>query len=82
MSVIDPGHEAPMLSLLIGKKPAGRIDGRGCQPQVPTTGQRNTQKVFGAVNIRRLSVDFVVGEAMFTGETYTAFLNSLAHRYR
>ncbi len=33
MSVIDPGHEAPMLSLLIGKKPAGRIDGRGCQPQ-------------------------------------------------
>jgi len=48
---------------------------------VPTTGQRNTQKVFGAVDIRRPSVEFVVGEAMFNGQTYTAFLNSLAHRY-
>jgi transposase len=55
---------------------------RGCQPLVPTTGQRNTQKVFGAVDIRRPSVEFVVGEAMFNGQTYTAFLNSLAHRYR
>ena len=55
---------------------------RGCQPLVPTTGQRNTQKVFGAVDIRRPRVEFVVGEAMFNGQTYTAFLNSLAHRYR
>jgi transposase len=54
---------------------------RGCQPLVPTTGQRNTQKVFGAVDIRRPRVEFIVGEAMFNGQTYTAFLNSLAHRY-
>lgn len=55
---------------------------RGSQPLVPTTGQRNTQKVFGAVDIRRPSVQFILGEAMFNGETYTAFLNSLAQRYR
>jgi hypothetical protein len=55
---------------------------RGSQPLIPTTGQRNTQKVFGAVDIRRPEVHFVQGEAMFNGETYTAFLNSLAHHYR
>ena len=54
---------------------------RGCQPLVLTTGQRNTQKVFGAVDIRRPRVEFVVGEVMFSGQTYTAFLNSLARRY-
>lgn len=54
---------------------------RGSQPLVATTGQRNTQKVFGAVDIRQPGVHFVQGEAMFNGQTYTAFLNSLAHRY-
>jgi len=55
---------------------------RGSQPLVPTTGQRNTQKVFGAVDIRRPAAHFVVGEARFNGETYTAFLDSLARHYR
>ena len=34
------------------------------------------------MDIRRPGVHFVVGEAMFNGETYTAFLDSLARRYR
>lgn len=55
---------------------------RGSQPLIPTTGQRNTQKVFGAVDIRGPEVYFVHGEAMFNGQTYTAFLNHLAQRYR
>lgn len=55
---------------------------RGAQPLVPTTGQRNTQKVFGAVDIRRPRVYFIQGEEMFNGQSYTAFLNSLAQRYR
>ena len=55
---------------------------RGSQPLIPTTGQRNTQKVFGAVDIRRPEAHFVLGETMFNGETYTAFLDSLAHHYR
>lgn len=55
---------------------------RGSQPRIPTTGQRNTQKVFGAVDIRRPRAYFIQGEEMFNGQTYTAFLNSLAHLYR
>jgi transposase len=55
---------------------------RGSQPLIPTTGQRNTQKVFGAVEIRRPKVHFLQGEAMFTGQTYAAFLDSLARYYR
>jgi len=55
---------------------------RGSQPLIATTGQRNTQKVFGAVDIRQPSAHFVQGEAMFNGETYTAFLSSLARHYR
>jgi len=49
---------------------------RGSQPRIPTTGQRNTQKVFGAVDIRRPRAYFIQGEEMFNGQTYTAFLNS------
>ena len=48
---------------------------------VSTTGQRNTQKVFGAVDIRRPRVHFIQGEEMFDGQTYTAFLHSLARSY-
>ena len=54
---------------------------RGSQPLIPTTGQRNTQKVFGAVDIRRPTVHFIQGEQMFNGQSYTAFLNSLAECY-
>ena len=54
---------------------------RGSQPLIPTTGQRNTQKVFGAVDIRQPSTHFILGEAMFNGQSYTAFLDSLARHY-
>lgn len=55
---------------------------RGTQPLIPTTGQRNTQKVFGAVDIRRPRAYFVQSEDMFNGQTYTQFLSSLARSYR
>jgi transposase len=55
---------------------------RGSQPLIPTTGQRNTQKVFGAVDIRRLKVHFIQGEAMFNSQSYAVFLHSLAQCYR
>ena len=55
---------------------------RGCQPLIPTTGQRNTQKVFGAVDLRRPKAYFVQGEAAFNGQTYAAFLNFVANSYR
>ena len=54
---------------------------RGSQPLIPTTGQRNTQKVFGAVDIRRPRAYFAASEEMFNGQTYTRFLSSLARRY-
>jgi len=48
---------------------------------IPTTGQRNTQKVFGAVEIRRPCAHFILGEAMFGGPSYVAFLGTLADAY-
>lgn len=54
---------------------------RGHQPLIPTTGQRNTQKVFGAVEIRRPRAHFILGEAMFNGPSYVAFLGTLARGY-
>jgi hypothetical protein len=48
---------------------------------IPTTGQRNTQKVFGAVDIRRPNAHFVLGEAMFNGPSYVAFLANLVGAY-
>jgi hypothetical protein len=54
----------------------------GHQPLIPTTGQRNTQKVFGAVEIRRPRAHFILGEAMFNGPSYVAFLGTLACCYQ
>ena len=54
---------------------------RGSQPLILTTGQRNTQKVFGAVDIRRPGAYFAQSEEMFNGRTYTGFLSRLARRY-
>lgn len=54
---------------------------RGHQPLIPTTGQRNTQKIFGAVDLYRPRFYFAHGE-VFEGESYTAFLTSVAERYR
>jgi len=54
---------------------------RGHQPLIPTTGQRNTQKIFGAVELYRPRFHFGHGE-VFEGESYVAFLTGIAQRYR
>jgi hypothetical protein len=53
---------------------------RGHQPLIPTTGQRNTQKVFGAIDLYRLRFYYGRGD-VFEGRSYTAFLDGLAQRY-
>jgi len=54
---------------------------RGHQPLIPTTGQRNTQKIFGAVDLYRPKFYYQHG-TVFEGSSYTGFLNRLASRYR
>lgn len=54
---------------------------RGVQPLILTTGQRNTQKILGAVNLYSPRFHFR-HEQVFNGETYTRFLNNLAQTYR
>jgi transposase len=54
---------------------------RGQQPLIPTTGQRNTQKIFGAVDLYRAKFHYGFGD-VFEGQSYTAFLDGLAQRYR
>ena len=54
---------------------------RGHQPLIPTTGQRNTQKIFGAVDLYRPQFYYQHG-TIFEGSSYTAFLDRLAGRYR
>jgi transposase len=53
---------------------------RGHQPLIPTTGQRNTQKVFGAIDLYRPRFHYGRGD-VFEGRSYTAFLDGLAQRY-
>lgn len=53
---------------------------RGHQPQIPTTGQRNTQKIFGAVDLYRPRFYYRHG-SIFQGDSYTEFLTGLARRY-
>lgn len=53
---------------------------RGCQPLIPTTGQRNTQKILGAVDLYRTGFYFGWGE-VFDGQTYTGFLDGLRQCY-
>ena len=48
---------------------------------IPTTGQRNTQKIFGAVDLYRPQFYYGHGD-VFEGPSYTAFLDGLAQRYR
>jgi len=48
---------------------------------IPTTGQRHTQKIFGAVDLYRPKFYYGHGQ-VFEGESYTAFLSGLAERYR
>ena len=54
---------------------------RGHQPLIATTGQRNTQKIFGAVDLYRPGFHYQHG-TVFEGSSYTQFLNRLASRYR
>jgi len=54
---------------------------KGQQPLIPTTGQRNTQKIFGAVDLYRPCFYFEHDE-VFCGQTYVQFLTGLAERYR
>lgn len=54
---------------------------RGHQPLIPTTGQRNTQKIFGAVDLYRPRFYYAHGQ-VFEGQSYVMFLHSVAERYR
>ena len=54
---------------------------RGHQPFIPTTGQRNTQKIFGAVDLYQPKFYYQHG-SVFNGQSYAWFLNNLARRYQ
>jgi transposase len=53
---------------------------RGEPPRIPTTGPRNTQKIFGAVARCRPRFHFRQ-DPVFNGQTYTQFLQQLADGY-
>jgi transposase len=53
---------------------------RGEQPRIPTTGQRNTQKIFGAVALQPAGFHFRQ-DTVFNGQTYVGFLAQLAEDY-
>jgi len=48
---------------------------RGRQPQIPTRGERNTQKVFGAVRLDTAQFTYLHQEDYFAWETYWAFVD-------
>lgn len=50
---------------------------RGCQPQVPTRGERNTQKIFGAVCLTDARFTYLHQEDYFQWETYLAFVDQV-----
>ena len=47
---------------------------RGCQPQIPTRGQRNSQKVLGAVSLYTNQFVYHHQTDYFNAETYLCFL--------
>lgn len=49
----------------------------GCQPQVPTRGERNTQKVFGAVSVVGARFAYRHQSEYFHHESYVAFLEDV-----
>lgn len=53
---------------------------RGEQPRIATTGQRNTQKIFGAVALGEPRFHFQA-DTVFNGATYTRFLGQLVQKY-
>ena len=50
---------------------------RGSQPQIPTLGQRHTQKIFGAVRLDNPGFIYLHQEDNFQWETYQAFLEQV-----
>ena len=50
---------------------------RGSQPQIPTRGERHTQKVFGAVRLDNASFVYLHQQDYFQWETYLAFLEQV-----
>jgi DDE superfamily endonuclease len=50
---------------------------RGSQPQIPTRGERHTQKVFGAVRLDDASFTYLHQQDYFQWETYLAFLEQV-----
>ena len=46
---------------------------RGSQPQIPTRGERHTQKIFGAVRLDNAGFIYLHQEDYFQWETYLAF---------
>jgi hypothetical protein len=49
---------------------------RGSQPQIPARGERNTQKIFGAVRLDNASLIYL-HQDYFQWETYLAFLEQV-----
>ena len=50
---------------------------RGSQPQIPTRGERHTQKIFGAVRLDDAGFIYLHQEDYFQWETYLAFLEQV-----
>ena len=50
---------------------------RGSQPQIPTRGERNTQKIFGAVRLDNSHFTYLHQQDYFQWETYLAFLEQV-----
>ena len=50
---------------------------RGSQPQIPTRGERNTQKIFGAVCLNNAGFSYLHQEDYFQWETYLAFVDQV-----
>jgi transposase len=50
---------------------------RGSQPQVPTRGERHTQKIFGAVSLAGARFVYLHQQDYFQWETYLAFLDQV-----
>jgi transposase len=48
---------------------------------IPTTGQRHTQKIFGAMDLYQARFHYGYGD-VFEGPSYVAFLTGIAERYR
>ena len=50
---------------------------RGFQPQVPTRGERHTQKIFGAVRLDNAQFTYLHQADNFQWKTYLAFLDQV-----